>query len=56
MGLADFKSVGGNLIVAGGSIPSPSAVIWETADKLGREGRPLAEANVNLTAYSHYSG
>jgi hypothetical protein len=28
VGLADFKSVGGNLIAAGGSIPSPSAVIW----------------------------
>ena len=25
VGLADFKSVGGDLIAAGGSIPSPSA-------------------------------
>ena len=56
MGLADFKSVGGNLIVAGGSIPSPSARYHYIADRLGKGGETLGEVDINLTAYSQYSG
>ena len=50
MGLADFKSVGGNLIAAGGSIPSPSDV------KFRKGGGFLAEVDVKLTAHSRHSG
>ena len=53
MGLADFKSVGGNLIAAGGSIPSPSAAkaIIRVID-LRKEVRRVA----GLTAYSRFAG
>jgi len=38
VGFADFKSVGGNSIAAGGSIPSPSATSVEIAFLLGEGG------------------
>ena len=56
MGFADFKSVGGNTIAAGGSIPSPSAKKRQIHIELSKGGEKLAEADINLTAYSHYSG
>lgn len=54
MGLADFKSVGGDFVAAGGSIPSPSAIFKPYPGRKG--GAQMAEESVNLMSMSEYSG
>ena len=54
MGLADFKSVGGDFVAAGGSIPSPSAIEKTQPGRKG--GAQMAEKPINLMSMSEYSG